>query len=83
MAQLINQEEMMFKIMALLFVIIAPTLAGIFVVGILAMSSPIAGGTPLAQQGSTILMVVLGAAIVALPISYIVANMINRTIKTG
>ncbi len=73
----------MFKIMALLFVIIAPTLAGMLVVGILAMSSPAAGGTVLASQGSTILMVVIGAAIVALPISYVVANMISRTINTG
>ena len=68
----------MVKLMALMFVIIAPTLMGILVVGVLAMSSPITGGTPLSQQGMTILMVVVGAAVAALPISYIVANMINR-----
>ncbi len=72
----------MFKIMALLFVIIAPTLAGISMVSVLAMSSPAGGGTMLSGQGSVILMVVIGAAIVALPISYVIAGMINRTINT-
>ena len=41
----------MIKIMSLLFVVIAPTLTGIAVVAVLAMSSPIDGGTPLSQQG--------------------------------
>ncbi len=68
----------MIKIMTLLFVIIAPTLAGIAVVVVLAMSSPIDGGTPLSQQGSMILMVVVGAALASLPISYVVARMVAR-----
>jgi len=68
----------MIKIMTLLFVVIAPTLAGISVVAVLAMSSPIDGGTPLSQQGSLILMVVLGAALASLPISYMVARMVAR-----
>ena len=72
----------MIKIMALLFVMVAPTLAGIGVVSILSMSSPIDGGTPLSQQGSVILMVVIGAAIAALPISFVLAKMISRTLGT-
>ena len=81
-AFLIIQEEMMIKIMALMFVIIAPTLAGISVVGVLSMSSPITGGIQLSQQGGMILMVAVGAAIVALPISYFVAKMITQTMGT-
>ncbi len=69
----------MIKIMALLFVMVAPTLAGISMVAVLASSSPIEGGTALAQQGTTILMLVIGAALIALPISYFVAKMITRT----
>ena len=72
----------MIKIMTLLFVVIAPTIVGISVVAILAMSSPIDGGTPLSQQGSLILMVVAAATVVALPISYIAAKMVSRTIGT-
>lgn len=72
----------MFKIMALLFVVIAPTLAGILIVGVLSMSSPISGGTPLSEQGMTIMMVVAGAVIAALPISWVVAGMVNRTINS-
>ena len=68
----------MIKIMAILFIMIAPTLMGILVVGVLSMSSPITGGLSLASQGTTILMVVIGAAIAALPISYVVAGMISR-----
>ncbi|MCF6200001.1 MAG: hypothetical protein L3J67_11530 [Hyphomicrobiaceae bacterium] len=68
----------MIKIMSLLFVVIAPTLTGIAVVAVLAMSSPIDGGTPLSQQGSVILMVVIGAALASLPISYMVAKMVAR-----
>ena len=72
----------MIKIMALLFVIIAPTLAGIAVVAVLASSSPIESGLGLAQQGNMILMVVVGAVVAALPISYFVARMISRTLGT-
>ena len=72
----------MIKIMAILFIMIAPTLMGILVVGVLSMSSPITGGLSLASQGTTILIVVIGAAIAALPISYVVAGMISRTMKT-
>ena len=72
----------MFKIMALLFVMVAPTLAGISVIVLLAMSSPANGGTPLSQQGSLLLMLVVGATLVALPISYFVAKMISRTMGT-
>jgi len=68
----------MIKIMSLLFVVIAPTLAGIAVVAVLAMSSPSDGGTPLSQQGSVILMVVIGAALASLPFSYIIAKMVAR-----
>ena len=71
----------MIKIMALLFIMIAPTMMGILVVGVLSMSSPITGGISLSSQGTTILMVCAGAAIAALPISYIVAGMISRTLK--
>ncbi len=70
----------MIKIMALLFVMVAPTLAGIAVVGVLAMSSPIDGGASFGQQGSTILMLVVGAFLVALPISFVVARMISKSI---
>lgn len=76
---MIVQEEMMIKIMALMFVIIAPTLAGISMVAVLSMSSPITGGIQLAQQGGMIAMVAIGAAIVALPVSYFVAKMISQT----
>jgi hypothetical protein len=81
-AFLIIQEEMMIKIMALMFVIIAPTLAGISMVAVLSMSSPIVGGTQLSEQGGMILMVTIGAAIVALPISYFVAKMVSQTMGT-
>ena len=79
---LIDQEKMMIKITALLFVVIAPTLMGILIVAVLSMSSPINGGTPLSQQGMVILMVVIGAAIAALPISYFIAGKINQTINS-
>ncbi len=72
----------MIKIMALLFIMIAPTLAGILVVGVLTMSPPTAGGVPLSAQGSTIVMLVIGAALAALPVSYLVASKISRTINS-
>jgi len=72
----------MVKITALLFVIIAPTLAGILMVVVLSMASPADGGTVLGQQGMTLLLVVLGAVVVSLPISYVVASKINRAIST-
>ena len=71
----------MIKIMAILFIMIAPTLMGILVVGVLSMSSPITGGISLSSQGSTILMVAVGAAIAALPISYIIARKISHTMN--
>ena len=67
----------MIKIMALLFVMVAPTLAGIAVVAVLASSSPIDGGMQISQQGNMIWMVAVGAAVLALPISYFVARMIS------
>jgi hypothetical protein len=70
----------MVKLTALFFIFIAPVIMGVMVVGVLAMSSPTVGGTPIAEQGMTILMVVLGAAIAALPISYVIAGMVNRKI---
>ena len=70
----------MFKIMLLLFVIIAPTLAGIFVVGILASASPIAGGASI-SQGTMILIAVLAGVVLALPISYFVGSAINKRIS--
>ena len=73
------EEEEMFKIMALLFVMVAPTLAGISVIALLATSSPVNGGTPLSQQGSMLLILVIGSTLAALPISYFVARMISRT----
>jgi hypothetical protein len=72
----------MVKLTALMYVLVAPTLMGILVVGILAMASPTAGGTLLAQQGMTLLLVVLGAAIAALPIAYVIAGMINKAINS-
>jgi hypothetical protein len=72
----------MVKLTALFYVFVAPTLAGILLVGILSMASPIGGGTVLGAQGMTILLVVLGAAIAALPISYVVAGMVNRAINS-
>lgn len=72
----------MFKLTALLYVIIAPTLMGILVVGVLAMSSPTAGGTLVSQEGMTLLMVVIGAMIASVPISYVVAGMINRAMNS-
>ena len=72
----------MIKIMAILFIMIAPTLMGILVVGVLSMSSPITGGASLSSQGTTIALVVVGAALAALPISYIIAGKISRTLKS-
>ncbi len=72
----------MIKIMAILFIMIAPTLMGVLVVGVLAMSSPTAGGTSLSSQGTTILVLVVGAALAALPISYIIAGKISRTLNS-
>ncbi|MCP4934945.1 MAG: hypothetical protein GY927_12250 [bacterium] len=72
----------MIKIMAILFIMIAPTLMGILVVAVLSMSSPITGGTSLSSQGTTILLVVAGAALAALPISYFVAGKITRTFNS-
>ena len=72
----------MIKIMAILFIMIAPTLMGVLVVGVLSMSSPTTGGTSLSSQGTTILVLVVGAAIAALPISYIIAGKISRTLKS-
>lgn len=72
----------MFKIMALLFVMVAPTLAGIAVVVVLAMGSPIAGGSSFSQQGPLILMLVVGGALAALPVSYFVARMIDNKINS-
>ncbi len=71
----------MIKIMAILFIMIAPTLMVILVVGVLSMSSPTTGGISLSTQGTTILLVVTGAALAALPISYYVARMISSTLK--
>ena len=78
----IHREDVMFKIMAILFIMIAPTLMGVLVVGVLSMSSPTTGGISLSAQGNTILMVVVGAAIAALPISYIIAGKITRTLNS-
>lgn len=72
----------MIKLTALMYVLVAPTLAGILVVGLLSMSSPIGGGTMLGAQGMTLLLVVLGAAIAALPISYVIAGMVNKAINS-
>ncbi len=72
----------MIKIMAILFIMIAPTLMGVLVVGVLAMSSPTAGGASLSSQGTTILVLVIGAALAALPISYIIAGKISRTLNS-
>ncbi len=72
----------MIKIMAILFIMIAPTLMGVLVVGVLSMSSPTTGGTSLSSQGTTILVLVVGAAIAALPISYIIAGKISRTLNS-
>lgn len=71
----------MVKLTALMYVLVAPTLMGILVVAILSMSSPITGGTPLSQQGMTLLLVVLGSAVAALPLSYVIAGMVNRAIN--
>ena len=77
----VNVEIMMIKITALLFVIIAPTIMGIGIVALLAMSSPITGGGSI-SQGFLILMIVAGAAIASLPISFFIAKMINNQIAS-
>jgi hypothetical protein len=77
---LIRKEEKMVKLMFLLWVIIAPTIAGIAVVGILASASPITGGASI-TQGTMILIASLVGILVALPISFFVAKAINRRIS--
>ena len=72
----------MIKIMAILFIMIAPTLMGILIVGVLSMSSPTTGGTSLGSQGTTIALLAVGAILAALPISYVIAGKISRTLKS-